>query len=138
MKYQSTRNNKISVDSALAIKCGISPEGGLYVPETIPAVSLDDIKKLSEMKYTQRASKVLGMFLTDFTKEELDECALAAYAKEKEIPAYISLEERMACGIGACLGCICPTKNKNEHTNVNNSRICKDGPVFNAGEVVFS
>ncbi len=64
--------------------------------------------------------------------------AVAAYAKEKEIPAYISLEERMACGIGACLGCICPTKNKNEHTNVNNSRICKDGPVFNAGEVVFS
>ena len=44
MKYQSTRNNKISVDSALAIKRGISPEGGLYVPETIPAVSLDDIK----------------------------------------------------------------------------------------------
>jgi len=83
MKYQSTRNNKISVDSALAIKRGISPEGGLYVPETIPAVSLDDIKKLSELKYTQRASEVLGMFLTDFTKEELDNCALAAYAKEK-------------------------------------------------------
>ena len=64
--------------------------------------------------------------------------AVAEYAKEKEIPAYISLEERMACGIGACLGCICRTKSKNEHTNVNNSRICKDGPVFDAGEVDFS
>ena len=83
MKYQSTRNNKISVDSALAIKRGISPEGGLYVPETIPSVSLDDIKRLSGMKYTQRAAEVLGMFLTDFTKEELNDCALAAYAKEK-------------------------------------------------------
>lgn len=83
MKYQSTRNNKISVDSALAIKRGISPEGGLYVPESIPVVTLSCIKELSQMKYTQRASKVLGMFLTDFTKEELDECAKAAYAKEK-------------------------------------------------------
>jgi len=83
MKYQSTRNSKISVDSATAIKNGISPEGGLYVPQSLPAVSLDDIKKLSEMKYTKRASHILGMFLTDFTKEELDECALAAYSKEK-------------------------------------------------------
>lgn len=64
--------------------------------------------------------------------------ALAEYAKAHDMEAQISLEERMACGIGACLGCICKTKKKDHHTNVNNQRICKDGPVFDAKEVVFS
>lgn len=63
--------------------------------------------------------------------------ALAAYADEKGIEAQISLEERMACGIGACLGCIVKSKEKDHHTNVNNKRICKEGPVFNAKEVQF-
>lgn len=83
MKYQSTRNKSVLVDSALAIKRGISPEGGLYVPAGIPSVSLEDIKKLSEMKYTQRAASILGLYLTDYTKEELDACTSLAYAKEK-------------------------------------------------------
>lgn len=64
--------------------------------------------------------------------------ALAEYAEAYDMEAQISLEERMACGIGACLGCICKTKKKDHHTNVNNQRICKDGPVFDAKEVVFS
>ncbi len=58
--------------------------------------------------------------------------AIKSYAQEKDIEAQISLEERMACGIGACLGCVCKTKNKDEHTNVNNTRICTDGPVFDS------
>lgn len=61
--------------------------------------------------------------------------AIKAYAQEKEIECYISLEERMACGIGACLGCVCQSKEKDAHSNVNNKRICKDGPVFLATEV---
>ena len=64
--------------------------------------------------------------------------ALAEYADVHGMEAQISLEERMACGIGACLGCICKTKEKDHHTNVNNTRICKDGPVFDAKEVVFA
>ena len=63
---------------------------------------------------------------------------IKAYAEEMGIEAQISMEERMACGIGACLGCICKTKEKGHHTNVNNTRICKDGPVFDAKEVVFA
>lgn len=63
--------------------------------------------------------------------------AVAEYAREMGMEAQISLEERMACGIGACLGCICQTREKNHHTNVNNSRVCKDGPVFDAKEVIF-
>lgn len=61
--------------------------------------------------------------------------AVKAFAGENHIECYISLEERMACGIGACLGCVCQSKEKDPHSNVNNKRICKDGPVFLATEV---
>lgn len=61
--------------------------------------------------------------------------ALKAYAAENHIECQISLEEKMACGIGACLACVCKSKEKDEHTNVHNKRICKDGPVFYAEEV---
>ena len=57
------------------------------------------------------------------------------YSEEKGIKAYISLEERMACGVGACLGCVCKTKKVDHHSHVNNARICTDGPVFDAEDV---
>ena len=61
--------------------------------------------------------------------------AIKTYAEANHIPCYISLEERMACGIGACLACTCKSKEKDHHTNVHNKRICKDGPVFLSTEV---
>lgn len=61
--------------------------------------------------------------------------AIKNYAEANGIECYISLEERMACGIGACLACTCKSKEKDHHTNVNNKRICKDGPVFLSTEV---
>lgn len=61
--------------------------------------------------------------------------AIKAYAKERGITCYISLEERMACGIGACLACVCQSKDVDPHSNVHNKRICKDGPVFLSTEV---
>ena len=61
--------------------------------------------------------------------------AIKAYAEKKGIECWLSLEERMACGIGACLACVCQTKEKDHHSNVNNKRICKDGPVFLSTEV---
>lgn len=61
--------------------------------------------------------------------------AIKSYAEEKKIPAYISLEERMACGVGACLGCVCKTTKEDHHSHVNSARICTDGPVFEAEEV---
>lgn len=60
------------------------------------------------------------------------------YAQEKGIDAYISLEERMACGVGACLGCVCKTTEVNHHSHVHNARICTDGPVFEGKEVDIS
>ena len=61
--------------------------------------------------------------------------AIKNYAEENGIECWISLEERMACGIGACLACVCQSKEKDHHSNVNNKRICKDGPVFLSTEV---
>ena len=61
--------------------------------------------------------------------------ALKEYAASQGIRCYISLEERMACGIGACLACVCKSKNVDSHSHVHNKRICKDGPVFLAEEV---
>ncbi len=61
--------------------------------------------------------------------------AIKRYAGQKGIEAYISLEERMACGVGACLGCVCRTTDVDAHSHVKNARICTDGPVFEAGEV---
>lgn len=59
------------------------------------------------------------------------------YAEANNIRAQLSLEERMACGIGTCLACVCQSTEVDHHSNVNNKRICKEGPVFNADEIVL-
>ena len=61
--------------------------------------------------------------------------AIKAYALEKGIPCWISMEERMACGVGACLACVCKSKDVDTHSHVHNKRVCKDGPVFLSTEV---
>lgn len=61
--------------------------------------------------------------------------AIKQYGEVHGVEAYISLEERMACGVGACLGCVCRTKKVDAHSHVKNARICTDGPVFLAADV---
>lgn len=61
--------------------------------------------------------------------------AVKQYAEGKNIVCYISMEERMACGIGACLACVCRSKEIDGHSHVHNKRVCKDGPVFLSTEV---
>lgn len=61
--------------------------------------------------------------------------AIQKYALDNNIRAQLSLEERMACGVGACLACVCKSKEVDHHSKVHNKRICKDGPVFYAEEV---
>ena len=61
--------------------------------------------------------------------------ALKAYGLENNIPCYVSMEERMACGVGACLGCVCQSTEVDDHSQVKNKRVCKDGPVFLSTEV---
>ena len=58
---------------------------------------------------------------------------VAAWAKRLNIPCQVSLEERMGCGFGVCAGCVCQAKNSDGSTSY--KRVCKEGPVFFAGEV---
>ena len=63
--------------------------------------------------------------------------ALKAWAGQEQLPCYLSLEEKMACGIGACLACVCQTTDTDEHSRVKNKRICVEGPVFEASEIAW-
>ena len=66
MQYMSTRNSSIKVKSAAAIKKGLSEEGGLFVPVTIPQLTLDDISKLAKKNYIERAVFVLKKYFSAF------------------------------------------------------------------------
>ncbi len=83
MLYESTRGGKKGVSSAEAIKTGIAPDGGLFVPESIPRMSPEDMESLINMSYQQRAVRILQMFLGDYTREELEDCVNNAYTAEK-------------------------------------------------------
>ncbi|MBO7710895.1 MAG: dihydroorotate dehydrogenase electron transfer subunit [Lachnospiraceae bacterium] len=63
--------------------------------------------------------------------------AIRTYALTEQIPCYLSLEQRMACGVGACLACVCRSVEKDGHSQVANKRVCKEGPVFEAGEILL-
>lgn len=80
MFYNSTRNSGVKVSSAEAITQGISTEGGLFVPEEIPALTLEEIKAVGEMKYADRAAFVFSKYLTDFTEAEIHYCTDNAYS----------------------------------------------------------
>lgn len=79
MNYASTRNSSLKVTSAHAIVKGLSDEGGLYVPESVPALSEEEILGLCGKSYVERAFEVFSRFLTDFTEEELRHCVESAY-----------------------------------------------------------
>ncbi len=79
MQYKSTRDSSLSVDSATAIARGISKEGGLFVPESIPKITLEQLKSLAPMTYAQRAAFVFAQYLTDYTDAQLRYCTESAY-----------------------------------------------------------
>lgn len=91
MEYTSTRNNQIRVSAAQAIAAGISPEGGLYVPTSLPSLSIEDIQALVPLTYKERAVKVLSRFLTDFTPDEVEECCAVAYGERFDTSAIAPL-----------------------------------------------
>ena len=87
MNYKSTRDNSINVKSCEAIAKGLSAEGGLFIPESIPSVSVTQIGYMADMSYVERAREILGRFLTDFTEEEL-------------FPIYqIQYTDKTGCGV---------------------------------------
>jgi threonine synthase len=83
MKYYSTRGNKEALTSAEAIKRGIAPDGGLYMPETIPTLTLDEIMSMSSMSYSERAFAVLSKFLDDYNPETLKKICEISYNEER-------------------------------------------------------
>lgn len=82
MQYKSTRSENYNCTCAEAIKQGLSPDGGLFVPSQFHQFSIDEIDAMKNMTYQQRAVKVLSRFLTDFTVGEIEECVSAAYNKD--------------------------------------------------------
>ena len=97
MRYISTRGGLETKLSAEVIKQGLAEDGGLFVPETIPTITIDEIKSLIPDSYAQRTAFVLSKFLTDYTYEELLTAANEAYAKEKFNPSpapVVSLNEK--------------------------------------------
>ena len=83
MLYTSTRDKSVKVESAYAIAQGISKDGGLFVPTEIPQIDKSFIDSLVPLSYKERAKKVLSLYLTDFTAEEIDMCVSGAYAEGK-------------------------------------------------------
>lgn len=86
MNYTSTRDNTLSVTSGFAIANGISADGGLFVPTEIPHVSEDFIASLVPLDYIGRARKVLPLFLTDFTEDEINKDTYGAYSTGYNVP----------------------------------------------------
>ena len=108
----------------------------------------DEFKAVSDNLYitTDDGTYARHGFVTDVLKEQVAGAtgvaacgpkpmlkAIAAIAKEAGVPCQVSMEERMGCGIGACLVCACALKSENGETRY--GHVCKDGPVFNAEEV---
>ena len=83
MHYVSTRNPDTRLSAAQAIVQGLSRDGGLFLPEEIPQISLEDIKALSLLPYPARAAKLMKLYLDEFTEEELLRFAEKAYGAAK-------------------------------------------------------
>lgn len=81
MKYISTRNSSLRISGSEAILAGISTEGGLFVPESFPQLSYDDILMLSGKSYTERAAHIMQLYLDEFSYEELLDIAVKAYSR---------------------------------------------------------
>lgn len=80
MNYFSTRDSSKKVSAAQAIARGLAPDGGLYIPESIPQLAPDEIKKLCKLDYRERAVSIMGLYLSEFSKEELRGFVTEAYA----------------------------------------------------------
>ena len=86
MRYVSTRDNALNMTAAQAIATGLSRDGGLFTPDTFPAVSMGEIEQLCKADYRERAVKIMKLFLEEFTEEEIRGFAAAAYSDNYDTP----------------------------------------------------
>ena len=83
MRYISTRGNGGTYTAAEAILTGIAPDGGLFVPETIPQISADELDRMKDMPFYELSATVLAKYLDGFSFDELIEYTRAAYSEDK-------------------------------------------------------
>ena len=94
MNYVSTRGkDRQGVSSAMAIKKGLADDGGLYMPESIPEIDKEFISEMISLPYPERCARILSLFLTDYTYEELLSDARGAYSEDKFIPEAAPVSE---------------------------------------------
>ncbi|MGI6029393.1 MAG: threonine synthase [Candidatus Heteroscillospira sp.] len=86
MKYFSTRDNSKKVTAARAISMGLAPDGGLFVPETLPKLGHGELETIMKMDYRARAAHIMGKFLEEFTSAELEGFCAAAYGDNYDTP----------------------------------------------------
>ena len=101
MKYYSTRDRAVRMDAAEAVKMGLSRDGGLLTPEVIPQIDRAFLEELVNRRYQTRAAKIMGLYLTDYTEEELLAFAENAYGPDKfdteAVAPVRTLDERTHC-----------------------------------------
>ena len=83
MKYYSTRDTSVRISAAEAVKMGLSRDGGLLTPEAIPQIDEAFINSLVDARYQERTAKVMALYLTDYSEEELLAFAENAYGPDK-------------------------------------------------------
>lgn len=123
---------------------GIRTAGVVAAADLLTAVDGNAVMMASDDGSLGRAGSVVDLFKEHTARERPDFfCAagpapmlraLSALVRESGIPGEVSLEERMGCGIGACLVCSCRTRDGDK---ARYSRVCADGPVFPVAEVVW-
>ena len=90
--YKSTRGKEQAVTASMAILKGLSEDGGLFVPESIPQLDVP-MDKLAQMTYQETAYEVMSRFLTDFTEDELKNCINKAYDSKFDTEKIAPLHE---------------------------------------------
>ena len=94
MYYVSTRNHSLQYTPAQAIAQGLSRDGGLFLPVSIPKLPEGALKEMTGMTYQQRAQYIMSLYLEDFTAEELGQFAEKAYGPDKfDTPAVAPLKK---------------------------------------------
>lgn len=130
---------------------GAKPEAILGFRNQNAVILEDAFRRLGETHVcTDDGSYGMHGFVTDVLKLHVQEAtaicacgpkpmlrAIAEIAEAQGIPCQVSMEERMGCGIGACLVCACELKLKDGQEGVRYGHVCKDGPVFDSKEVVW-
>ena len=140
---RALRRTGIGKDSITAVLGYRSMKSGLFLNEEFSA-EVNVILSTDDGSVGTSGTVVDALKERDLKPDIIYACgplpmlkAVKDFAADSFIPAFISLEERMACGMGVCLGCMVKTSGRDSHSHVNNARICTEGPVFNAEEVVL-